>query len=99
MDRGAWQAMVDGVPRVRYNLVTKPPPPPVSPSRVSKASLEAQMVKNLPAMWETWIPWVRMIPWRREWLPTPVFLPGKFYGQRSLAGYSPWGCNELDTTE
>ena len=99
MDRGAWQATVDGVPRVRYNLVTKPSPPPVSPSRVSKASLEAQMVKNLPAMWETWISWVRKIPWRREWLPTPVFLPGKFYGQRSLAGYSPWGCNELDTTE
>ena len=29
-------------------------------------------------------------PWRREWQPTPVFLPGKSYGQRSLAGYSPW---------
>ena len=32
-------------------------------------------------------------------LPTPVFLPGQFHGQRSLAGYSPWGCKELDTTE
>ena len=32
-------------------------------------------------------PWVGKIPWRREWQPTPVFLPGKFYGQRSLAGY------------
>ena len=31
-------------------------------------------------------PWVRKIPWRREWLPTPVFLPGEFHGQRSLAG-------------
>ena len=30
-------------------------------------------------------------PWRREWLPTPVFLPGEFHGQRSLVGYSPWG--------
>jgi len=39
------------------------------------------------------------IPWRRKWQPTPVFLPGKFHGQRSLAGYSPWGCNESDTTE
>ena len=38
-------------------------------------------------------------PWRREWQPTPVFLPGKFHGQRSLAGNSPWGCNELDMTE
>ena len=34
-----------------------------------------------------------------EWLPTPVFLPGKPHGQRSLAGYSPWGLKELDTTE
>jgi len=33
-------------------------------------------------------PCVRKIPWRREWLPIPVFLPGEFYGQRSLAGYS-----------
>ena len=32
------------------------------------------------------------IPWRREWLPTPVFLPGEFHGQRIMVGYSPWGC-------
>ena len=36
-------------------------------------------------------PWVRKIPWRSEWLPTPVFLPREFHGQRSLVGYSPWG--------
>ena len=36
-------------------------------------------------------PWVRKIPGRRKWQPTPVFLPGKCHGQRSLAGYSPWG--------
>ena len=47
-------------------------------------------VKNLPA--NAGDPWVRKIPWRREWLPTPVLLPGEFHGQRSLAGYSPWGC-------
>ena len=35
--------------------------------------------------------WVRKIPWRRQWQPTPVFLPEKFHGQRSLVGYSPWG--------
>ena len=35
-------------------------------------------------------PWVRKIPWRRKWQPTPVFLPGKSHGQRSLAGCSPW---------
>ena len=34
--------------------------------------------------------WVRKIPWRRAWQPTPVFLPGEFHGQRSLAGYGPW---------
>ena len=37
--------------------------------------------------------------WRTEWLPTPVFLSGEFQGQRSLAGYSLWGCKELDTNE
>ena len=44
-------------------------------------------------------PWVRKVPCRRKWQPTPVFLPGKFHGQRSLAVYSPWGGKELDTTE
>ena len=44
-------------------------------------------------------PWVRKIPWRRKWQPTPVFLPGKSHGQRSLAGHSPWGRREWDTTE
>ena len=39
-------------------------------------------------------PWARKIPWRRKWLPTPLFLPGKSHGQRSLAGYSPWGHKE-----
>ena len=38
-------------------------------------------------------------PWRRAWQLTPVFLPGEFHGQRSLVGYSPWGCKEPDTTE
>ena len=59
------------------------------------ASLVTQLVKDLPAMWETW---VRSLgsegPWRREWLPTPVFWPGEFHGL-----YSPWGCKELDMTE
>jgi len=44
-------------------------------------------------------PWVRKIPWRSEWLLTPLFLPGEFHGQRSLVGYSPWSHKELDTTE
>ena len=44
-------------------------------------------------------PWVRKIPWRRKFQPTPVFLPGEFHGQRSLVGYSPWGHKESDITE
>ena len=43
-------------------------------------------------------PRVRKIPWRMEWQPNPVFLPGELHGQTSLAGYSPWGHKELDTT-
>ena len=39
------------------------------------------------------------ISWRREWQPTPVFLPRESQGQRNLASYSPWGCKEKDTTE
>ena len=51
------------------------------------------MAKNLPAMWETWVQCLgRIDPLRREWLPTLVFLPGEFHGQRSLGGYSLWGC-------
>ena len=44
-------------------------------------------------------PWVRKIPWRRAWQPTPVFLPGESHGQRWLVGYSPWGQKESDTAE
>ena len=64
------------------------------------ASLMAQMVKNLlqcrrPGFDHL----VGKIPWRRKWQLTPVFLPGESHGQRSLVGYSPCGCKELDTTE
>ena len=44
-------------------------------------------------------PWVGKILWRRKWQPTTVFFRGKYYRQRSLVGYSPWGCKELDRTE
>ena len=44
-------------------------------------------------------PWVRKISWRREWLPTPVFLPGEFHGERRLVRCNPWDNKELDTTE
>ena len=58
------------------------------------------MVQTLPAMQETQ---VRSLAWedprRREWLPTPVFLPGELYGQKSLVGYSPWSHKESDMAE
>ena len=67
--------------------------PPEKPRKAASsdhhASLVAQLVKNLPAMQETW---VGKIPWRREWLPTPVVLPGEFHRKRSLVSYSPWYC-------
>ena len=44
-------------------------------------------------------PWVGKIPWRRQWHPTPVLLPGNSHGRRSLVGCSPWGREESDTTE
>ena len=44
-------------------------------------------------------PWVGKIPCGKKWQPTPVLLPGKSYGLRSLVGYSPWGRKESDTTE
>ena len=57
-------------------------------------------MKNPPAMQEIRVrSWVRKIPWRRKWQPTPVFLPGESHGQRSVVGYSPWGHKESDTTE
>ena len=42
---------------------------------------------------------VYIIPWRRAWQPSPIFLPGESHGQMSLVGYSPGGCRELDMTE
>ena len=57
----------------------------------------AQGVKSLPAMQQKGFdPWVRKIPWRRKWQPTPVFLPGKSHGWRSLVGYSLWGGKESE---
>ena len=44
-------------------------------------------------------PWVRMILWRKKWQPTPLFLSGESHGLKSLAGYSPWGYKESNTTE
>ena len=71
MDRGAWQATVHGVTRVRYNLPT--------PQAKLEGKEYLQYMTKFKNLW-----------WRRKWQPTPVFLPVKSHGQRSLAGYSPW---------
>ena len=80
----------------------------MQPARGAKAKLSS--TPGLP-WWPRWqriclpcrrhrfCPWVRKILWRREWLPTPVFLPGKSHKWRSLVGCSPWGRKVLDTTE
>ena len=68
------------------------------PLQYSWASLVAQSVKNPPAMQRTGFdPLVGKFPWRREWQPTSVCLPGESHGQRILMGCSPWGCKELHT--
>ena len=57
------------------------------------------VVKNLPAKaGDGFVLWVGKIPWRRKWQQSPVFLPGKSHGQRSLVAYSPWGQRESDMT-
>ena len=59
----------------------------------SKAKFKVQLTKPMRYTW------VEKIPWRRAWLPTPVFLPGEPHRQRSLVGYIPRGPKESDTTE
>ena len=81
-DGGAWQAAVYGVARNRTRLKR------LSSSSSSRASQRA--VKNLAECRRRGLyPWVRKIPWRSTWQPTPVFLPGEFHGQKILVGYRP----------
>ena len=70
------------------------------PFRLPQTSLVAQSVKNLPAVRRPGFDlWVGKIPWRRKWQPTPVSLPGKSHGERSLVGCSPWVRQESGMTE
>ena len=96
MDREAWCAAVHGVTKSRTQLSYWTE----LNRRVKLAFPGGSDGKESTEMQETHVwSWVGKIPWRREWLPMPVFLPGKFHGQRSLAGYSPWNCKTLDVTE
>ena len=77
-----------------------PSPPPVILFRHLKMNVDFKLVvphtvKNLPAIWETgFASWVRKIPWRREWQPTPLFFPGEFQGQWSSEGYVAHGVTQ-----
>ena len=72
------------------------------PFQYSWASLVAQIVKNLLAMWKTWVEDLGLIPGLGRspggGQRTPVFLPGESHGQRSLVGYSPWSHKESNRT-
>ena len=63
------------------------------------ASMVAQKRICLQCKRPGFCPSAEKIPWRREWLPIPVFLPREFHEQRGMAGYSPWGHKESDMTE
>ena len=64
-----------------------------------KQFLKANQVGKLMPLENVYFHVRNMPPWRRAWQPIPVFLPGEFHRQRSLAGYSPWSRKELDMTE
>ena len=83
-DREVWHAIVHGVTKSWARLSDW-----TTDGKESACSCERLGIN----------PWIRKMPWRRKWQPTPVFLPGELHGQKSLAGYSPWTCKESDTSE
>ena len=91
-DRGAWWAAVYGVAQSRTRLKR------LSSSSFTVGFPGGSVGQESTCQWR-YCAWVGKIPWRRKWQPTPVFLPGESYGQRSLADYSPWGRKESDTAE
>ena len=107
------EASVTTEPKVSFITTPHPPPPDFVLSLSRSHSLFCSFILETlsPRLQLTWEriclqcrrprfnPWVGKILWRRKWQPTPVFLPGKSHGQRSLVGYSPWGHKESDTTE
>ena len=91
-DREAWHAAVHGVAKSELWLVDWT----TTIYTTLQTSLVTQMVKTLSAMWEKQfqsLGWE--YPGRREWLPTPVFLPRDFHGQGSQAGFSPCGHKDM----
>ena len=88
-DGGAWWAAVYGVAQSRTWLKRLS-----SSSRGKKPTCQCRRHRRCG-----FDPWIKKIPWRRVWKPTPVFLPGESHEQRSLVGYSPGGPKESDMTE
>ena len=94
MDREAWRAAIHGVAKSRTRLSDW--------SDLKWLSDKESTCQHRRPKRCGFDPWVRRILWRRKWQPTPVFLPRKSHGQRSLKGYSPWGCERFShylTTE
>ena len=90
-DGGAWWAAIYGVAQSHWSDLA---------AVAAAIYLLAQGVMNSSRMQEMWV-WSlgQEGPWRREWLPRPVFLLGEFHRQRSLERYGPWDCKESDMTE
>ena len=91
MDREAWRAAVHGVKKSQTSLSDWTE---LKGWGGKESACQCRRHKRCK-----FNPWIGKIPWRKKWQPTPVFLPGQFHGQRSLVGYSLWGCKELDMTE
>ena len=106
-----WQESWSGLP---FPPPEDPPNPVIETETLVSPTLQADSLplshQGSPKLWDTGSQMCTSglcvfkehypgIPWRRKWLPTPVFLPGEFRGQRSLTGCSPWGCKESDMTE
>ena len=90
-DGEAWRAAISGVAQSRTRLKR------LSSSSSSRFTWWLRQSRVcLQCRRPGFDPWVGKIPWRRIWQPILVFLPGKFHGWKSLAGYSPWGRKELD---
>ena len=85
-DRGAWLPAIDGVAQSRTRL-----------KRLGSSSTQCEELPwwFLQCRRLAFNPRVNKIPWRRQWQHTPVLLPGKSHGRRSLVGYSPWGCKRV----
>ena len=81
----------------RSDLCHHPTPPAKKRGISTLSSLQCWLRSRVRPHFQNSL--VRKIPWRSKWQPTPVFSSGKSHGQRSLAGYGPWGCKELDKTE